>query len=158
MLRRTPSFKLEWEAHEYEHKERSTDWFWAVGIVSVSLAVTSIILGNIIFGLLILIGTAVLSLFALRPPETINVSLDEKGIVKGHVRYPYSSLESFWIDTDHPHKKIILQSEKLFMPLITVPLGPSTDIDKLHEKLSQVLTEKYHELPLIEKLLDYLGF
>ena len=49
-----PSFKIEWDAHEYEHKERNRDWFWAVGIISVSLAVVAVIFGNIIFAILIL--------------------------------------------------------------------------------------------------------
>src|SRR3989344_8453929 len=104
-----PPFKIEWDAHEYEHKERSSDWFWAVGIVSVSLAVAAIILGNIILGILILISAFALSLFANRPPNILRIVVDEKGVTRGRVRYPYSALESFWIDTEHLHKKIILR-------------------------------------------------
>ena len=44
-----PTFKIEWDAHEYEHKERSADWFWAVGIISVSMAVAAIIFGIFFF-------------------------------------------------------------------------------------------------------------
>lgn len=155
---RQPAFKIEWDAHEYEHKERSSDWFWAVGIVSISLAITSVILGNIIFGILVLLSAFTLSLFASRPPSTLHVVIDEKGITKGKVRYPYQTLQSFWIDTDHPHKKIILRSEKLLMPLVIVPLGDETDIDELHENLSKFLSEEVHSLPLIERILEYLGF
>src|SRR3989344_2844020 len=111
-----PTFKIEWDAHEYEHKERSPDWFWAVGIISVSVAIASVIFDNIIFGLLVIIGAFTLSLFAKRPPSTLHVVVDEKGITRGKIRYPHSTLESFWIDTEHPHKKIILKSEKMFMP------------------------------------------
>ncbi|MDP3763749.1 MAG: hypothetical protein Q8Q92_03845 [bacterium] len=153
-----PSFKIEWDAHEYEHKERSQDWFWAVGIVSVSLTIAAIILGNIILGILILISAFTLSLFANRPPNTLRVIVDEKGIIKGRVRYPYSTLESFWIDTEHPHKKIILRSEKTFMPLIIVPLGDEADIEQLHENISQFLPEEFHSLPFVERILEYLGF
>ena len=155
---RPQSFKIEWDAHEYEHKERSPDWFWAVGIISVSIAATSVILGNIIFGILILIGAFSLSLFANRPPSYIHMTMDERGVTRGRVRYPYSTLESFWIDTDHPHKKIILRSEKLLMPLIVVPLGDDADVDQIHEKLSNFLREEFHSLPFVEKILEYLGF
>ena len=153
-----PSFKIEWDAHEYEHKERSPDWFWAVGIISVSIAIASVIFGNIIFGILVLISTFTLAIFASRPPSTLHVVVDEKGITRGKIRYPISTLESFWIDTDHPHKKIILRSQKMFMPLIVVPLGDEVDVEDLHESLSLFLTEEFHSLPLIERLLEYLGF
>ena len=153
-----PTFKIEWDAHEYEHKERSPDWFWAVGIISVSVAIASVIFDNIIFGLLVIIGAFTLSLFAKRPPSTLHVVVDEKGITRGKIRYPHSTLASFWIDTEHPHKKIILKSEKMFMPLIIVPLGDGVDVEELHDKLLISLHEEFHDLPFVEKLLEYLGF
>ncbi|MDP3875328.1 MAG: hypothetical protein Q8Q22_02310 [bacterium] len=152
------SFKIEWDAHEYEHKERSPDWFWAVGIISISLAIASVIFGNIILGILILVSVFTLSIFANRPPSTLRVTIDEKGITRGKVRYPYQTLQSFWIDTEHPHKKIILRSEKLLMPLIIVPLGDEVDVEELHENLSRFLSEEFHSLPLVERILEYLGF
>lgn len=153
-----PSFKIQWEAHEYEHKQRSSDWFWVVGIITVSIAVTSIILGNIIFAILILIGAFALSIFIGRPPNTLSITVNERGITRNNIHYAYSTLKTFWIDTEHPHKKIIIQSEKLLMPLIIIPLGQDTDVENLHEKLSMFLSEKYHELPFVERLLEYLGF
>lgn len=153
-----PSFRIEWDAHEYEHKERSLDWFWAVSIISVSLAIAAIILGNIILGILILVATFALLLFINRPPNTLRVTVDEKGVTRGKIRYPYLALESFWIDTEHPHKKIILRSAKSFVPLIIVPLGDEADVEELHEKLSLFLPEEFHTLPFIEKILEFLGF
>lgn len=153
-----PSFNMEWDAHEYEHKERSPDWFWAVGIISVSVAITAVIFGNIIFALLILLASFSLSIFASRPPTTLHMVLNEKGVTRGKIHYPFATLKSFWIDTEHPHKKIIFQSEKMFMPLIIIPLGEDVGIDELHDNLSIFLTEEFHNLPLIERLLEYLGF
>lgn len=153
-----PSFKIEWDAHEYEHRERSADWFWVVGIISVSITVVSIILGNIILGILILIGAITLSIFAKRPPKTLHVIIDQKGIAREKTLYPYETLQSFWIDTEHPHKKIILKSKKLLMPLIIIPLEDNADLEEVREKLSLYITEEYHSLPFIELVLEYLGF
>ncbi len=152
------TFKIEWDAHSYEHKERSSDWFWAVGIVVISLAVASIILGNIIFGILIIVCAFSLSLFINRPPENIHVTIDEVGITRGNLRYPFDTLHSFWIDEEHSHKKIILRSQKTFMPLIIVPLGDEANVEKIHQTLSERLDEHYYPLPFVEKLLEYLGF
>lgn len=150
-------FKLEWDAHEYEHKVRSSDWFWAMGIITISAAVASIIFGNIIFAILILVAVFSLSLFINRPPESIHVVIDENGITRGHVRYPYKTLHSFWIDEDHPHRKIILRSHKLLMPLIIVPMA-DTDAEKLRHTLARYIPEEFQSLPFTEKLLEYLGF
>lgn len=149
---------MEWDAHEYEHKERSSDWFWAVGILSVAIAIASVIFGNIIFGILVLVAAFALSLFASRPPGVLHVIVNEKGVTRGRIHYPYHTLQSFWIDTDHPHKKIIMRSEKLLMPLIIVPLNDEVDAEQLHENLSKFLTEEFHNLPFIERVLEYLGF
>lgn len=152
------AFKIEWDAHEYEHKERSQDWFWAMGIIIVAVALVSVIFGNIIFAILILLAAFSLSLFLNRPPETLHVVINERGITKGRVHYPYETLQSFWIDDDHPHKKILVRSEKLFMPLIIIPLSEEVDLERLHSVLLQKLTEEYHTLPFIERVLEYLGF
>ena len=157
-MKKTTPFRIEWDAHEYEHKERGADWFWAVGIVSFSIAIASVIFSNIIFGILVLISVFALVIFINRPPETVHIVVDERGITRNKVHYPYSTLLSFWIDTDHPHHKIILKSTKLFMPLIVIPLNPEADTEKIHENLSTIITEEFHSLPVVEKVLEYLGF
>lgn len=155
---RLPSFIIEWDAREYEHKERSADWFWAVWIVVFAIVTVSVIFGNVIFAILILIATFTLSLFINREPDNIHVIVDEKGITKGRLHYPYQSLHSFWIDNEHPHKKILLRSRKSFLPLIIVPLGEEIDTERLARKLTHYLDEGYQSLPFLERVLEYLGF
>jgi hypothetical protein len=151
-------FKIEWEAHEYEHKERSPDWFWAVGIISVAVAITSIIFGNVIFGILVIIATFSLALFINREPSITHASLNERGITRGKMHYPYSTLDSYWIDVEHPHKKILLKSKKLFMPLIIVPISDEVDPEALDDALIQHLPREFHNLSIVEQALEYLGF
>ncbi|MES2213854.1 MAG: hypothetical protein V4465_00470 [Patescibacteria group bacterium] len=156
MARQT--FIIEWDAHEYEHKERSEDWFWAVGIITVAVAVASIVLGNYIFAVLVLLSAFSLALFINRLPDHVHIVVDEEGVSKENVKYLYSTLRSFWIDTDHPHKKIILRSKKMFMPLIIVPLGENIDWERLEKTLLRFLPAEYHKLPFAEVVLEYLGF
>lgn len=151
------NFRISWEAHEYEHKERTTDWFWAVGIVAVAGAVASIIFGNVIFGILLILCVFSLVLFINRPPEIIEVALTEHGIERGTVLYPYSTLHSFWVDEIHPHKKIILKSKKIFMPLIVVPLGEASG-EQVRRTLIRMLPEEPLRLPFLETILEYFGF
>jgi len=157
-MKKQKTFEIEWEAHEYEHKERDPDWFWAVGIITLSLVVASIIFGNIILGILILLSSFSLSLFINRHPETIHIVVDDLGVTKGQIRYPFETLHSFWIDIEHPHKKIILKSKKLLMPLIIIPLSSDIDPNRLEKTLLRFLPEEFARLPLAETVLEYLGF
>ncbi len=158
MRKKVAPFKIEWDAPEHEHKKRSSDWFTAVGIISISVAVASVIFGNIIFGILVLVSVFALILFINRPPEDVHVVVNENGITRGRIHYPYSTLHSYWLDTEHPHPKILLRSEKAFIPLIIIPIDPDIDAEKLDDTLKEFLPEKYHAMPFVEKVLEYLGF
>ncbi len=157
-MEKLPPFRFEWDAHEYEHKERSQDWFWAVGILTIAIAVATAIFGNVIFAIFILVAAFSLALFINRPPTEVHVVVDERGITRDRIHYPYHTLQSFWIDVEHSHPKILLSSQKLFMPLIIVPLNEDVEVEHLHDALSQVLEERPHSLPFVEKILESLGF
>lgn len=152
------SYVIEWQAPEHEHKQRSSDWFWAVGIITVAIALTSLLLGNIIFSILIMVSAFSLGLFINKPPEDLHLSISDSGIEKERTLYPFETLESFWIDVEHPHKKIILRSKKVLMPLIIVPLADNVNVEQVRQHLLKYLQEEYHSLPLMEKILEYLGF
>jgi hypothetical protein len=149
--------RLEWEAHLYEYKERSADWYWAVAIVTGALAATSIILGNIILGILIVVGSFTLTLFVNREPDVIDVSIDERGVRKGDIFYPYEALRSFWIDHTHSHPRFYLRSAKVYVPLIIIPLGDA-DVEEVADLLDNNLEEEHHAPPFVERLLEALGF
>ncbi|MFZ2048873.1 MAG: hypothetical protein WAV25_01065 [Minisyncoccia bacterium] len=150
--------RIEWDAHEYEHKERTQDWFWAVGIIAVSISIASIIFGNIIFGIFILVATFSLSLYINRPPEILKMRIDSLGIARNKIYYPFETIHSFCIDIEHPHKKILLRSKKMFMPLIVIPLGEEVSSDKVNSILKEFLPEEYQQLPFLENVLEFLGF
>jgi hypothetical protein len=89
---------LSWTAPEYMHTEKSADWYWIVGIISATLAVIAIIFGNALFGVLILVSAFTLSMYASRPPHTLNITVSDKGVQVDNIFYPYNTLESFWIE------------------------------------------------------------
>src|SRR3990167_6561623 len=91
--------KLEWQAPEYEEKERSKDWFWALGVIIVTAALASIIFQNYFFAALIVLGGALLWTFAVRPPEIIAYELDNRGLKIKTRLYPYESIRSFWVQS-----------------------------------------------------------
>ena len=149
--------KISWETIEYLHKEKTTDWYWIVAIVTISIALISIILNNVIFAILIIVSSFTLSLFASKKPRVITVDIDDTGVGVGDTHYPYKELTSFWIETRDAYPRILFKSKKVLMPFIVV-LIENVEPETIHEFLLQYLPEEEHSEPLLEKLLLYFGF
>lgn len=150
---------LHWEAFEYEMRERSSDWFWAVGIITVAVAVTAIIFNNVLFAVVILLGGFVLSMYAAKPPRKIDVVIDEIGIRVDRHFFPFRSLESFWIDEHHHVPKMLVKSQRLIMPYISIPLDlDEVEADDVRRYTSRFIPEIFHGESIFEKILERLGF
>jgi len=140
-----------WQTLEYVHREKSSDWFWVVGIVAGAIALTAIIFGNLIFAILVAIGAFVLCLFAARKPQPIVVEILDKGVRIEHTLYPFRSLKSFSIDNaHHDGARLILRSERVMLPYITIPAPQNDeDIETLRAFLEPRLEEEpFEETPL----------
>jgi hypothetical protein len=149
--------KMSWTTIEYLHQEKTTDWYWIVGIVTISLALISIILNNLIFAILIIISSFTLSLFASRPPKTIGIELNDEGVVVGETTHPYKELESFWVETRDAVPRILFKSKKILMPFIVIFIEEQNP-EELEKFLKKYLKKEEHSEPLLEKILLYLGF
>lgn len=151
---------ISWSALEYFHQDKSSDWFWGLGIVATTAAVLAIVLGNTLFALVIVLFAFTASMQAHRKPREIDFQVTPRGVVVDHVLYPYSNLESFWITDLHVKSadpKILLRSKKLFMHFIHLPISDD-DVDDVHNYLLQHLKEEELHESVFEKVLEYFGF
>ncbi len=149
--------KISWKTAEHLHTEKSSDWYWIVGIVTISIALISIILNNLIFAILIIVASFTLSLFASRKPEIIDIEIDEKGISIGEINHPYKDLDSFWVESHDGNPRILLKPKKFFSTY-TVAIIQDVEPEKVREAVGQYLEEEEHTEPFLEKLLLYFGF
>ena len=150
--------KISWNTVEYIHTEKTSDWYWIVGIITVSIALISIILNNVIFAILVLVSSFTLAMFASRHPDTVSVTIDRSGVTFGRTRYSYSNLESFWMETRDGFPRLLLKSKRTFMPFVVIHLGDEEFDEQIREALLQHLPEEENTEPLLEKVLIYLGF
>ena len=148
---------LKWQAPEYHHYQRSKDWFWAVGIIVISIAALSFFFNNALFGILILLSAGILIFYTIREPQEIEYEINRRGIMVGKELYPYLTIESFWIETRGTEPKIILKSKKAVMPYIIIPLHEDS-VDEVANVLSQFIEEKELQEPASHKVMEYLGF
>ncbi|MBI5134540.1 MAG: hypothetical protein HZA81_04140 [Candidatus Taylorbacteria bacterium] len=147
-----------WQTPEYAYKEKTSDWYWTVGIIAAALVVVSIIFGNALFGGVIAIAAFSLALFSSRKPPVVSVEVSDKGVKVGKILYPYPSLDSFGIDEERlGGPKLFLKSKKVVMPLVAVPIA-HPDIAELREFLSERLSEETFEQTLMQAIFERLGF
>ncbi|MFA7216559.1 MAG: hypothetical protein WC095_01070 [Candidatus Paceibacterota bacterium] len=149
--------KINWIAPEYIHSEKNSDWYWIVGIITVSIALVAIILNNIIFAILIIVSMSILTLYASRRPENIEIKINEKGINMGQTYYPYSDLESFWVETKDKFPRIIILPKKTVSSYIII-LIKDVEPEDVKDLLSNYLEEVTHTESFLTKFLIYFGF
>jgi len=138
-----PARSVTWEAAEHSHIEKSSDWFWALGILVVCGAGAA---GGIV------------TIVALKEPPVTEFSVNIRGLRIGETLYPYSTLEAYYIDEDEPNGPVLLaRSNKLFMHLIVMPI-PEEHIEDIEDILETRLPEEFMEEPLASKILEIFGF
>lgn len=155
--------RIEWLAPEYEEVERSSDWFWALGIVVVTATITTIIFGNYFFALLIVLAGLLLGFFALKPPEMIAHELGERGLRIKTKLYQFGNIKAFWVEKptpqmDHLEPKLFIKSERLFMPVISMPIEHERAEEIRQIFKSKNVPEQEMREHLSKKIMEHLGF
>jgi hypothetical protein len=149
-----------WQAPEFLEKQRRTDWYWALGIISVSIAVTAILFNNILFAIFIVIAFLTVLIHGSIKPRFIEIVISQDGVLVGSNFWPYSSLSSFWFEDFFDQRRIIFGTKSIVNPTfyILLPEINKTEEKELKSFLSQYIEEKKTEESLSEKIMEYLGF
>lgn len=148
---------LEWKAYDRLPRTHTPDWYWAVGIIALSIVIAAIILDNILFAVLIFISTIVLFLRTLQKPRQTEYALTAKGVWVGKEFTPYQTLESFWVEEAYGDRKLLIKAKSIASPLMSIPLGEESP-DAVGEYLAGYLPEEEHHEPLSKKIMEFLGF
>lgn len=147
---------VRWKAFEYSHSHKDPDWFWGVGIAAVAIAIVSIIVGNPLFGIVIIIGAVTLFLHAIKTPEMIEVGVAKEGLYINETHFPYTELASFYIHNADERLHLILKSKRVLTPRIVVPLEKTRESD-VRTALAAYLPEEKLGVPVSHQLLEFLG-
>ncbi len=148
---------ISWHAPAHFYVEKKPDWYWAVGIITLSLAAVSVIFGAIIPGIFVIVASVALVLHAAHPPKQVRYEINDRGIVADNVLYPFLTLEAFWIPHDEVPHKLILKSHKLVMPLLVIYIE-EVDPEDVREILLRYIAETEQHEPFLKHLLEGFGF
>jgi hypothetical protein len=150
------SASLKWSAYEHEHIVRESNWFWALGVVAVCAALTSILFHDFLFAILILLGAAIFGLLANIPPELVEFEVSDKGVRVGDDMHRYEEIISFWVESEELPLRLLVDTTKPMAPNLVIPIedvGP----EALRTLLRGHATEVRMKEPLAHKLLEFFG-
>jgi hypothetical protein len=158
--------KLSWTVLEYEEKYRSPDWFWALGIIVVTSSIAAIIFGNYFFAVLLILSGLLLGFFAIKKPDTVTYELNARGLKIRNRLYPYENIKSFWVQLDMKRETnqeilkpiLFIHSERVFMPILSIPIDEELAQDIHSIMLSQNVAEVEMKEHPSEKIMEVLGF
>jgi len=149
---------LRWSAYEHEHIVRGRDWYVALGIVAVSIAVTSSLFHDVLFSILILVAAATIALHSRTEPELANFELSDKGIRVNGQLHRFSHIISFWVEDEHaPHRPLLLvDTTKFLAPNLIIPIE-HIDPRVVRAYLKERTNERHMKEPVSHKILEFLG-
>lgn len=149
---------LMWSTYEHKHVERGSEWYWALGVVALSLGIVSALLGNILFAFVILLGAGLLALVATHPPSLTDIMVNDRGIRVGETWHRWDQIASFWVETEEmSHPTLLLSTTSFLSPHIILPI---VDIEPelVRKAFLEYAEEVYMREPLSHKLFEALGF
>lgn len=149
---------FEWSAEGYLFEEKSADWYWALGIIAVAGAIASVLFGNIILAILILVAAGVLALSTLKRPQLHRFRITDEGVMIDENLYEYDSIVSFsvleYIDPKLP-PTLSLKTHKLLAPHLLIPIvGP--DPLEIYEFFAEHVEEGRHDESLVDRVIELL--
>lgn len=148
---------IRWEAPEFYYREKSTDWYWILGIVVVFGILVAIVANNVIFAILIGIGGFVFGIFASKHPDTLHCELTHRGIRVNDTAYPYTSIHSFWVSESHEERpRLLLTLKNRLAMQVIIPITIHPDI--IREHLLEYVHEMEQQEPFTEKLMELIHF
>jgi hypothetical protein len=151
---------LEWEGREYDHNPKSTDWYWAVGIVAVASAIAAVLFGSYLVAVLVVIAAASLALHAAKQPPLHRFQLTEEGIVIGDDIHPFERMISFSVLEDLEGElppMISIKTESWVSPHLIIPLA-GVDADAVYAYFLKHVDEAEHRHTLSDLVAAWLGF
>lgn len=147
---------IRWQAFEHSHIERGSDWFIALGVTALAIALTSLILGNVFFALLIIAAAVALGLIAYKPPQPVDFEISEYGIRVGDIFHKFDNIISFWVEDGGDRPTLLVDTTKFLTPNLAIPLGSTNP-----QLVRAFLLEHVNEVPMKEsmahKVLEFIG-
>lgn len=149
--------EITWHVTTHEHKERTTDWYWALGLLTLVGVAVSIYFSNVLLAIILGVGGTFIGVLVIRGPREHTVKIDKRGIAMDGTLYPYSAIHSFWVEEDADTPRLFLLTSSLLAPHITIPLDDVSHGAQVRTFLKKRLEEVEQQPRFGEHVAELLG-
>jgi hypothetical protein len=152
-------FEINWDAPEFEYREKEVSWYW------ISIIVAALIIGfsawqkDFLFGFFIVIAEILFIVWGNKTPKTIPFTLTGEDInIGGYKTYLLKEFENWSTDSDGGEwaEVMFYFRSRLHPPLAIIV--PEVKLPELRANLKFVLPEIEHQLTLIDSIEKFLRF
>lgn len=151
---------IKWTAMEYNHEEKSNDWFWAIGLISLVAIVLALWFHNYVFAIFLFVSGCTLILFSIRHPREVEYTIETKGLTMGKELHPWKTLKSFNIknqEGNDPYAKLMIETSKYMLPVYTIPL-PNEKVQIVKDNLFKVIPRSEIKESQTMLVMEKIGF
>ena len=115
---------LSWITPEYIVHDKSKRWYLIAGLIILLTVIISLLTENWSLALVTIILSSVYYVtHRYSPPKDIEIKLTEMGIQVGHMFFPYSHIQAFWIIDKHGLKTLNLRVSKRYHSDVIIQLN-----------------------------------
>lgn len=150
--------RISWQIEEYSHREKTPDWYWALGIIAIAGAIIAAMHHDVLFGIIIVLGAIIMGYYAAREPEIIEISISEDAIKVKDYTFFFDKLKGFAIEEHFMGNKLLIETNRAIVPLISLPLPDTLDTEGLHQLLKTKIKEKDLREPTAHRIIENIGF
>ena len=148
---------IEWEAHEIDFQQKSADWFWAVGIIGLALAVVAAFFKDFLFSIFIVLAAFTIMLHGARSAKKLTIKISSQGVRINNELFPINHLKSFWIDEEQEQTWLIIHSDQSIVKSLKIPMV-EIDPETIRDFLLDYLEEEHHPPGFTDSIAEYFGF
>lgn len=149
---------FEWQGHEYAFEEKTADWYWALGIISIALVILCIVFKNVLLALVVAAAAVTTALHAAKHPRIHRFQITEEGIWIDSNFYPYSNMLHFSV-LEYPNPTwppaLSIKSKSLLHPHFLIPIV-AHDPEDVYMYVLNHLPEGRHEESLLDRIVELM--
>jgi hypothetical protein len=112
-----------WSAPEYIQHQKTARWYVIATVIALAFTAGAVITANWTMAIAILVFAGVYE-FTQRfhPPKIVDIHISELGIHLGHMFYPFSSMQAFWIMLKPGLKTLNIRVHRQFYSDVVIQL------------------------------------
>ena len=153
-------FEIEWQAPEFEYREKDISWYWISIIIAIIILSAAVWQKNFLFVFFIVVAEILVLVWGGRKPRIVSFKFDDKGLtMDGRKFYPYSAIGTFWLgesaDDDWLELALRFKHGIRTWLKIKIPVKRAPEIDKILTGYAEKIEPEMSFLDSLEKLLGF---